>query len=47
MSPVAEFACCLPVLLLWLGPVAFVAVCGVSGGCSRVARYLRRPQLHG
>lgn len=45
MSNAFELACCVPVLLLWLGPVAFVAFCGLFGGCGWLARKLR-PRLH-
>lgn len=45
MSSVAEFACCVPILLLWLGPIALVAFCGLFGGCSKIAQHLRRPKL--
>lgn len=41
-----DVLCCLPVLLLWLGPLALVVFCGVFGGCARIAALRRRPPAH-
>lgn len=41
MSDVIDLLCCLPVLLLWFGPLLLVTVCLAAGGCSCPARRLR------
>jgi hypothetical protein len=42
MSPTVEALCCVPVLLLWLGPLALVAFYGVCAGHARLARLSSR-----
>ncbi len=41
MSSPIEVLCCVPVLLLWLGPAALLVYCLAFGGWSRLAGWYR------
>lgn len=42
MSATTEALCCVPVLLIWLGPLALLLGCLAFGGCAKLKSLLTR-----